>query len=112
GLGHGQAGVGMPDLNAGLGGDVAEAAAAVVVIEVGESALEVSGRAVGPANLGQLVGRAQVQFRRPTDVIADEQVEPAVVVIINPGRAGAPEPRVASHVCFTGHLAEFAAAFI
>src|SRR5436190_19803857 len=65
-------------------------AVAVIVIETGEAALKIHGLAVGARNAVDLIADFEVDFTGPLDVIAHEQVEPSVVVVIEPGAAGAP----------------------
>ena len=68
-------------------------AVALVVIQVGERPFEIHRRAVGASNSGQRVVHGQVDFPRPFDVIANEQIEPAIVIVIDESRAGAPAGR-------------------
>ena len=92
-LGRRHTRVGVAHLHAGLG-DVGELAVAVVVVEIGQGPLEVLRPAVRAAAAGELEVLAFVELARPADVVADEQVEVAVVVVVEPAAAGAP---VCSH---------------
>ena len=74
-------------VEAGLFRHVGEGAVAVVVPEADRCAGVGLRRAVG---LGLAVhGAVEVFLGRPLDVVGDEQVEPAVAVVIDPGGAGA-----------------------
>jgi hypothetical protein len=70
----------------GAGGDVFERTVAAVVVEARALAAVGVGRAV---RLVATVERAEkVLLRRPVDVVADEQVEQAIAVIVEEGGAG------------------------
>ncbi len=57
-------------------------AVAVVAVEVGERALIVERRAVGAADAGEPVVELEVDRARPAHVVADEEVEVAVAVVV------------------------------
>lgn len=78
------------DLDAGTGGDVGESSAAVVVVEGGMASGEVSRGAVGAGASVIAEGNLEIRSAIPGDVMADEEVEQAVVVDVDPGGARAP----------------------
>src|SRR5881409_3533537 len=78
------------DLNAALRGDVGEIAVAIVVVEPWKRAFKVVRRAVGARPAIDLVAHLRINILRPSNVIADEQIELPVVVVIHPRSARAP----------------------
>ena len=64
--------------------------AAVVAQERAERAVERGRRPVSPADAGELKALHLVDLGRPGDVVADEQIEIAVVVDVEERRAGEP----------------------
>src|SRR5262249_19854893 len=72
------------DQDAGRGGDVLEPPTADVAVEAALRPLETAGRPIGPYPTG-LELMAQVERGRPGDVVAHEQVEPAVAVVVQEG---------------------------
>src|SRR5207249_2532873 len=86
--------LGVEDLDAGLLGDVLEVIAGVAIEDAG-SPLERLGWAEGAANADQLEILLEVEGRRPGDVIADEQVELAVAVVIEERRRAGERERLA-----------------
>src|SRR5262249_7478871 len=69
--------------------DIAETAAALIMVErtvrgFVSARRTVAAHAVVPAPV--------FDFRRPLHVLADKEIEPAVFVVVEPGRAGAPLP--------------------
>ena len=95
-----------------LSRDVTEMAVALVMVEVRERALEFAGRPVGASDLRQLEICAAIQLRRPANVIADEEIEFAVVVVIDPGSACAPAVGRAPDAGSLRHVTELAVTFI
>ena len=89
-LRHRQAGGLIFDLHTSLRGHVGEMAVPVVTIKPREHSGKVHWPAVGAPDADQPIVHLKINFLGPRDVIADEQVESAVVVIINPRRARAP----------------------
>src|ERR1043166_1824164 len=87
-------------------------AVAVVVIKDREGTFEIHGRTVGASEADEFVANFEINFFGPLDVIADEQIEPAVVVVINKGRAGAPVVRRIAEAGGRSDVAKFAAAFV
>src|SRR2546423_9119054 len=85
---------------------------AFVVIEIRERPLKLARRTVSAAKLRQFEIGAAIQLLRPADVIADEQVKLAVIVIIDPRSAGAPAVRRSPYSCYFSDLAKFAVAFV
>ena len=81
--------VGRADLDAGRLADVGEDAA-VVAQERAERAVERGRRPIGPAEPGELKALDLVDLGRPGDVVADEEIEIAVIVDVEEGRAGQP----------------------
>ncbi len=92
-LAHRHLEVGRADLDAGRLADVGEPAA-VVAQERAERAAERGRRPVSPADAGELKPLDLVDLGRPGDVVADEEIEIAVVVDVEKRRAG--EPAVGS----------------
>ena len=88
-LAQGNLEVGRSDLDAGLLADVGEPPA-VVAQQAAERARERGGRAVRPAQSGELEALDLVDLGGPGDVVADEQIEIAVVLDVKERRAGEP----------------------
>ena len=88
-LAHRHLEVGRADLDPGRLADVGEPAA-VVAQERAERAAERGRRPVGPADAGELKSLDLVDLGRPGDVVADEQIEIAVVVDVEERGAGQP----------------------
>ena len=112
GLGGGHAGRGIFHLQTALRRDVGEMAVAVVVIKMGKRALEIHGLAVGARPAVNFVADLGVNFARPLDVVADEEVELAVVVVIKKRRARAPVVGRTAHARLLRHFVEFAVAVV
>ena len=72
---------------------VLEGPIAPIVVERQPLSLEIAHRAVVPG--WRAVGTVQtlLQFWRPLDVVADDEIEPAIPVVIEEGGARAPFPR-------------------
>jgi hypothetical protein len=100
---------GVPYLHAGRGRDIGEFSAAVVAIEVRKRPFERIGAAVGPQRSVERAVKRAIDVGRPADVIADEQVEVGVVVVIQPAAARAPFVFRPGHAGRIGHIFEFAA---
>jgi len=82
------------------------------VIQVRKNTLEIAGRPVSPADIGEFERGGEVHLGRPVDVIADEQVQLSVVIVIDPGGAGAPAIWPAARASFGGGLPESAVALV
>ncbi len=96
-----------------LGRDVRERAVAVVAVERVRERLVVFRIAVG----AQLAGQAyRVLVHFPLAVVRDEQIEQAVVVVVQPGRGGGPHLLAAQgralHPGFVGDVGEGAVAIV
>ena len=89
-LGHRPASGGIFYLNACGFGNIREFSLAVVAIQHRECALEVHRRPISPPDAHQLVIDFEINFPRPAHIIADKQIQIAVVVAIDPRRARAP----------------------
>src|SRR5438093_7595540 len=87
-------------------------AVAVVVIQSRERAGKIHGPAVSAADADEAVVHLKIDVRGPLNVIADKQVEIAVVVIIKPRRAGAPVSGGTADAGLGGDLLELAAAIV
>src|SRR5882724_12466734 len=99
GLCHRMARPGIAHLDAGGGRNICEMTTAIVVVQIGENAIEIARRAVSAADIGQLKRGGLIQLSRPTDVVADEQIQLSVIVVIDPRGAGAPSIRSADDAC-------------
>src|SRR5262249_22370622 len=75
------------DLDARLLSHVLELFPVDIAVELALSAVEITGRDVCAADTGQRGTDVEVNGRRPGDVVADEQVELAVAVVVEE-RAG------------------------
>ena len=75
--------------DAGCVAHVGESAVVIVVVELGFLSLVIVGIAVR-AIAGAAFAAPEICFRRPFDVIGDNEIEPAVLVVIKPARAGGP----------------------
>ena len=81
-------------------------AAAVVVVEIRICSREIIWLAIGARSAVDFVAHFRIDFLRPPHVIADEQIQPAVVVVIQPRRAGAPIIGRAAHAGARRHFPE------
>ncbi len=79
------------------GGAFAEAAIALVHEEERRGAGEVARRAIGAAHAGEAEVLRAVEVARPAHVVADEEVEVAIAVGVEPCRARAPVVGLARH---------------
>src|SRR5262249_42772122 len=77
----------------GLLRDVLEGAAALVAVQEAVRAFKELRGAEGPALAEEVEPLPQVDGRRPGDVVADEQVEPAVAVVVEERGRGGPVDR-------------------
>ncbi len=68
---------------------VGESSVVIVVVELDALAFVVAGMAVGTVARAALAA-PDIIFRSPLDVVGDDQIEPAVFVVIEPSRAGGP----------------------
>src|SRR5262249_31208531 len=91
---------------------LAERSVTFIMVEIWEGTLKLARRSVRTAYLRQLKAGAAVQLRRPTDVIANKQIKIAVVIVINPGSAGAPTVAPSTNSGHGGHVMKFAIALI
>src|SRR6266566_8540849 len=85
---------------------------AIVVVEPWKAAFEIHRRTIRAGHPVDLIPDFMIDLLRPADVITDEQIELAVVVIINPGAAGAPIRRRPANPGLRRHFRKFAAAEI
>src|SRR6266498_4574899 len=92
------------DLDAAVRGDIAETSMAFVVIKKGSRSLKIIGLAVGPGPAVDFIAHFRVDLLRPPDVVPDEQIQLSVVVVIQPGRAGAPVVRRTAHAGVRGRF--------
>ena len=65
----------------------------IVVIELGLLPFVIAGMAVGPV-AGTVFAAPDVVLGRPLDVIRDDQIQPAVLVVIKPSCTGRPPPGI------------------
>ena len=65
-------------------------AVAVVVVEAWKRPFKIVRLTIGARLSVNFVANLGINFLGPLDVIADEQIQLAIVVIIHPRRAGAP----------------------
>ena len=84
--------------HAGFLAHVGERAVVVVVIEPDALTFVVVGMAVG-AVARPVLAAPEVVLRRPLDIVRDQEVEPAVLVVVEPSGAGGPLALV-RHTCF------------
>ena len=96
--------------DAGRFADIGESAVAVVVIERWRLAVEIVGMAIA-AHARAAVATIEVALRRPVDVVGDDEIESAVIVVIEPRGARCPPSRVL-HACLRGHIGEGAVAIV
>src|SRR5262245_61371804 len=87
-------------------------AVALIMVKVWKIALEFARRPISASNLRQLEVGAAVQIGRPADIIADEQIELAIIVIIEPGSACAPTVAGAADSGSLGDVTKLAVPFI
>ena len=87
-------------------------AVAVVVVEPWKRAFKVVRRAVGARPAIDLVAYLCINILRPFNVIADEQIELPVVVVIHPRSARAPVIGRSTDSSHRGHFLELAVSFI
>src|SRR4029434_9039543 len=74
--------------------------------------LEIHRLAVRAADTDKLVAHFKVDRARPPDVVANEQVELAIVVVIQPRATGAPVDAAAAYPGLSSDVLEFASAFV
>jgi hypothetical protein len=98
----------VENLDAGRLRDIAELAFAVVAIEVAQRALKAERRPIGPLVAGQRESLGHVDLARPLHIVADEQVQPTVAVVVEPGAAGAPSVFCSGDTRGIGHIDELA----
>src|SRR5260221_188858 len=84
--------------------DVGEGTVVIVVVELQFLAAIVAGIAVG-AIAGTFLAAPEIVFGRPVDVIENDEIEIAVVVVIEPGGAGGPAAFVGD-TSFCGDIGE------
>ena len=77
-------------LHAGCRRHVGEVSVAVVAIQGGERTLEGPRRTIRAADAGEAEVLRQIDRTRPADVVADEQIEIGIIVVVDPGRTRAP----------------------
>src|SRR6185369_7433177 len=99
-------------LDAGLSRDIAEPAVALIVVKRTKSAFEIHGLSVGAPDPNQLIADLQINLARPAHVIANKQIELAVVIIINPRTTRAPVLAFATHAGRGGDIFKFAVSAI
>ena len=75
--------------HAGRVAHVGEGSVVIIVVELGLLPFVVAGMAVG-AIAGPVLAAPEIVLGRPLDVVGDQQVEPAVLVVIEPSGAGGP----------------------
>ena len=80
------------------------------MIQTARGALERDRRTVGAAQSGEHEALAQIGLAGPTHVVADEEVEFAVIVVIEEPATGAPLIAVSIQPGFRGDVAKLAAA--
>jgi hypothetical protein len=79
---------------------------------MGKRSLKIHGLAIGAANAHQLIAHFKIDLLGPLHVIAHEEIEIPVVVVIEEGGAGAPIARKTAHTRARSDVGEFAAARI
>src|SRR4029077_18453909 len=89
---------------------VGERAVVIVVVQLGLLALVVSWMTVRSVT-GAMFAAVKIILGRPFDVIGDDEVEPAVFVVIEPACAGGPSALV-GHACLGGDIGECAVAIV
>ena len=77
-----------------------------------ERALKVHRRTVCAPDADECVADLFIDLLGPTDVIANEEIQAAVVVVIEPCGSRAPSIRGPAYSSFCGDVAEFATRFI
>jgi len=70
--------------------NIGEGAVPIVLVEAGISSFKIHRRAIGALEPGEFVVVFLINFPGPENIVADEEVEQSVVVVIEPGCAGAP----------------------
>ena len=101
-------GFGLAD--AGSVAHVGESAVMIVVIELDLLAFVISGMTVG-AVAGAPLAAPDIVLRRPLDVVGDDQIEPAIFVVIEPSGAGGPSAFVGD-AGFGGDIGEGSVAVV
>src|ERR1041385_8205564 len=86
--------------------------AAIVMVKPWESAGKIHRGTVSAGSAVNFVADLGIDFARPLDIVADEQIELAVIVIIEERRGSAPVAGRAAHPRFGSDFAEFSLAFI
>ena len=96
----------IPDLHPRARGDVGEVSVAIVPVQIGKRALERARRTVGAADAHEPEILLQIDVPGPAHVVADEEIEIAVAVVVEPGGARAPLIRAPLHTGRTRHVDE------
>ena len=74
--------------------------------------MKIHRRPVGARDTIDLVAHFRVDLLRPLDVVADEQIELAIIIVVDPGGARAPVHSRAAHSGRRGDLGELAVALV
>ena len=82
------------------------------MVKARQRSLEIVRLTVGARAAVDFVAHFRVNFPGPLDVVAHEQIELSVIVVIQPGRTGAPVVGRTAHACLQGRLPEFPVAFV
>src|SRR5262249_55364381 len=73
--------------------DIGKMTVPVVAIEIWKSSFEIHGLPVSAADPDQFVAHLEIDFLGPANVIADEEIQQAIVVVVDPSATGAPLAR-------------------
>src|SRR5215472_16466883 len=101
-------GFGLP--NARSLADISEGAIVVVVVKPGFLTTVVSRMTIRAVPL-TVFSTPNVRFRRPLDVVSHNQIEPAILVVIEPSCAGGPSALI-GHTGLCGYIGKGAIAIV
>src|SRR5919108_2562066 len=82
----------------------------VVVVELRLLTFVITGMAIGTI-AGSTFAAPEIVGRRPLDVIRDDQVQPAVLIVVKPPRTGRPSPFIRD-LCLDGNIGEGSVAVV
>src|SRR5262245_1968476 len=83
-------------------------AAPIIMIKVREDPREIARWTISATDLGKLIRGCKIQLWRPVNVIADEQIKLAVIIVIYESSTRAPAIRGAAHAGLRRNITEFA----
>src|SRR2546428_9779141 len=87
-------------------------AVAIIVVEPGKSTFKIHGRPVSASDAVDLIADFLIDFFRPMHVVTNKQIEPAIIVVVDPAPAAAPVAGRAAYACFGRDLSTFAATYV